>query len=84
MNKGQRELKKFITSKNRLPNNDEIFDLYTDYVMRQSRACKWSVNGPMHEDYVLWEIQDRSRLWCRNALGSLVLQGHFRLLTVIE
>lgn len=79
MNLGQEKLKNFMKLNKRIPTFNEAFDLYVEFVMRAKNACRISPYSRKREDLKLWEIENAARLWFRNSLGSLLLQGEFEI-----
>ena len=78
-NASQHKLLNMIHAKGRLLTPDEAFDFYTENVMLNNVSCKWNPyrhkGQGRHEDYELWELEQKAAQWHRFAIGSLVLQG---------
>ena len=73
-----------INQKQRMLTRDEAFDFYVENVMRNDVSCKWNPypkTGPKYEDYALWELETKASQWHRMTIGSMVLQGSFKVST---
>lgn len=76
-------LLKKIYEKGRLFNDEEAFDFYVEYIMRNGGGCKWSPykkydrkQGAFKGGYMslsLYELEQRASMWHKTAIGSLVL-----------
>lgn len=74
---GQYKLLEIIKASIRLPNQAEVFEIYTEHVMTNEASCKYNPYvqkgaSDSYIDYELCELEVKAVQWYKMSLGSLI------------